>query len=265
VNSQLYLDEMVKLLVDVFGVQYTRYQIRFALKTAGFTLKAIELHAKEQDEKMRAKFREHMKMLYATVEFTVTMGLFVDETHSDLATARRKYGWALKGRPAFKRVYNFQGDGANGCSAICSFSIEGFRTVTTYDVAVDTEVFMTTLQQRILPYMNPYPGPRSVLFLDNARVDRRGLCRIRRFRHLPSSLLLRLQPIEEGFHMGKAKLCRDVVDEDPHLSLQEHLRAELLTCCGSNEACNIFVHCGFPVTDEERDWAEYYGKLLVEL
>jgi transposase len=110
--------------------------------------------------------------------------------------------------------------------------------------------------------MNPYPGPRSVLFLDNARIHNKAQieeacaeCGVFVIFLPPYSY--DYNPIEGGFHMGKAKLCRDVVDEDPHLPLQEHLRAALLTCCGSNEACNIFVHCGFPVTDEERDWAEY--------
>ncbi|KIM50222.1 hypothetical protein SCLCIDRAFT_80849, partial [Scleroderma citrinum Foug A] len=42
-----------------------------------------------------------------------------------------------------------------------------------YDIVegpVDTECFVRFLNEQVMPFTNPYPGPRSVLIMDNCRI-----------------------------------------------------------------------------------------------
>lgn len=61
------------------------------------------------------------------------------------ADARRKYGFALRGLPAFVALYNLRGQ-ADGFSSITSMSLQGIDTVTSYDTAtvgtIDGEKFL---------------------------------------------------------------------------------------------------------------------------
>ena len=262
-DSQLYVTEMISLIENNYnGVRYTRFQIRRALKDERMTLKVVSLEAKERNEQQRAAYQNLIGEMYADGALTSKMAVFVDETHCDIKTARRKYGWALRGQPAFRRVYNLLGHGAKGYSAISSFATDGFRTVTTYDVAIDADRFIATLREEILPDMNAYPGPRSVLFLDNARIHSKPLVEeacneIGAFVIWLPPYSYDFNPIEEGFHMAKSKIRRDhdVDGVNGFALLKEHLEEAILGCCGPVAACNLFEHSGYPVTAEERAWA----------
>jgi len=97
-EPRLYLIEMVGVIAEEFSVAYTRKQIQRALRSRGWTRKKLERHAREQDAMLRAIFRETI------ASYAPETLLFIDETHCDRKTYRRKYGYSRRGTPAWKRL-----------------------------------------------------------------------------------------------------------------------------------------------------------------
>ena len=60
-------------------------------------------------------------------------------------------------------------------SGVAAISIQGIVAVFVYEYVVDEDIFLWTLQHNILPLMNPFPGPRSVLIMDNSYVHKKAL------------------------------------------------------------------------------------------
>ena len=100
-NAQLFLSDMVDLIWSNFGIKHTVYQIRRGLKFRRITHKVLSFHAREQNVDSRLAFRNMMRSPSNGGMYEAQQLLFVDETHSDLKSARRKYGWALRGYPAY--------------------------------------------------------------------------------------------------------------------------------------------------------------------
>ena len=49
-------------------------------------------------------------------------------------------------------------------------SVKGIEMVSVHEEIVDGDTYLRVLKDMILPIMNPYPGPKSVLFNNNAPV-----------------------------------------------------------------------------------------------
>ena len=80
--------------------------------------------------------------------------------------------------------------------------------VSMHEDMVDSETYLTVLENDILPLMNPYPGEKSVLFNDNAPIHNKAaimtLCD--RFKVIPVFLepySYDYNPIELVFHSTK--------------------------------------------------------------
>jgi transposase len=88
VDARLYLYEMVSLLRKQFNITYKKFQIYEALVEAGMTHKTLTMHARNQDNEARTRFRTLM------VDFRADMFVCGDETHLRVKDAQRKYGHA---------------------------------------------------------------------------------------------------------------------------------------------------------------------------
>ena len=62
--------------------------------------------------------------------------------------------------------YNLSGS----CSAIAVLSTRGVEMVSMNNDIIDSETYLTVLEQEIIPLMNPFPSATSVLILDNAKL-----------------------------------------------------------------------------------------------
>ena len=71
---------------------------------------------------------------FIKIAFPADYWMWGDETHVKRADARRKYGYAIRGDPAFVVMYNLRGQ-ADGFSSIATMSIRGIETVTSYNTS----------------------------------------------------------------------------------------------------------------------------------
>ena len=112
---------------------------------------------------MRNLYWQHMRLCYSSKQL-----VFIDETHTTYANLRRKYGYSLKGFPAFVYVFNALHGQGNGVCGISAMSLRGCFSATTTELNFDAAFFMNILEFEVLPKMNAFPAPESVLVMDNA-------------------------------------------------------------------------------------------------
>jgi len=93
--------------------------------------------------------------------------VFIDESAANERTLDRKFGWAPVGYPSqeirpAKRSQRW--------SILPAYTLDGYIT---YDIVhgfYNAELFNDFIQNKVLPLCNAYPGPRSILVMDNARI-----------------------------------------------------------------------------------------------
>jgi len=154
--------------------------------------------------------------------------------------------------------------GSASISGIASISIQGIVTATVYDNIVDGDVFLWTLEHDILPLMNAYPLPRSVLVMDNAPVHKK--LQIQALAALRGIIVVFLppysydfNPIELAFKDAKAWMQGEYGlegDEEGEVMLAEMLLKGIRNSCTVDTACNYFQHCFIGISVEDRKWAK---------
>lgn len=93
--------------------------------------------------------------------------MFIDESAANERTADRKYGWAPLGvtphiYAPIKRSERW--------SILPVYTMDGFIEYRVVHASYDTEMFNNFIRYKVLPLCNPYPGVRSVLIMDNAKI-----------------------------------------------------------------------------------------------
>ena len=138
--------------------------------------------------------------------------MFVDESGSDDRTRDRKYGWAVLGVRAVVRRWLASKERV---SVLPAYTIDGYIAAKTFLGTCTAEVFEDFIIDQVLPLCNPYPGPRSVIIIDNASVHHGS-------RHIIKATALRqgvwiiflppyspdFNPIEESFSDLKSYIRR---------------------------------------------------------
>jgi hypothetical protein len=93
--------------------------------------------------------------------------IFVDESAANERTAYRKYGQAPIGitpvqQQCFKRSERW--------SILPAYTVDGFIIWEVVHGSFNVELFQEFIENKVLPHCNPYPGPRSVIIMDNAPI-----------------------------------------------------------------------------------------------
>ncbi len=173
--------------------------------------------------------------------------MFVDETAKDSRHACRRYAWAKRGEEALVSLPFVRGERV---SVLASFDINGFFAWSMTFGTYTRKSFHNAFYDNILPYLNPWPLPRSILILDNAKIhmyaEFEGLV------HATGALLFflppyspQLNPIETGFSLLKRWIQRNA-----HLAFQHApegvLQLAMIKCTQKQESGkNIFAHSGY--------------------
>ncbi|KAL8284352.1 hypothetical protein RB597_005053 [Gaeumannomyces tritici] len=188
-KPDLYLDEMRWFLALEHNCYVTESAISKRLKKDGWTKKKLYLRAKQQSEALRDDWIRKLG------DFTAEMIVFCDESGLDRRNGARRTGWAPLGvAPAAESTLT-RGRRFHLLPAI---SVNGLLHRLVYKGHTTTEGFLDWLERGLLPKMNRFPGPDSILVMDNAswhkdpQVD--ALCR--RF----GVMLLYLPPYSPDFN-----------------------------------------------------------------
>ena len=79
----------------------------------------------------------------------------------------RKYGWAPIGVTphVYKSIKR-----SERWSILPVYTIDGFFVWDIIQGSYTIDLFNAFVEEKVLPFCNPYPGPRSILIMDNAKI-----------------------------------------------------------------------------------------------
>jgi hypothetical protein len=93
--------------------------------------------------------------------------VFIDESGINSKLGERSYGRAPKGRRIHHKVTTQK---SRNFSLLPALSMDGYLACNLYRGSIDAERFETFIRDDVLPHCTPYPGPRSVIVMDNASI-----------------------------------------------------------------------------------------------
>jgi transposase len=137
--------------------------------------------------------------------------MFLDEATHNQKTSGRTRGWALVERGCVQRRFFVRGQ---RYSILLVLTMD---RIITYDVipgSVTSVRFVKFLRELVIPLTNPYPGPQSVLVLDNCSIHHsKGVQAVVEDKTQCKLIFLPpyspdLNPIEQAFSCIKAYLRR---------------------------------------------------------
>jgi len=93
--------------------------------------------------------------------------MYIDESAFNERTLDRKFGWASIGAPA-RQIESFKR--SKKWSILPLYTYDGFLDWKIIHGSFDADLFVQFLEEHVIPHTTPYPGPRSVLIMDNCRI-----------------------------------------------------------------------------------------------
>ncbi|KAF0707455.1 hypothetical protein AaE_013592, partial [Aphanomyces astaci] len=215
------------------------------------TRKVLERRARESADFELRDYYRRLRPYYSYPDQLV----FVDETSKDGRDSIRKYAWSKRNKKAIVELPFSRGQRV---SALAAFTTSGFLAWDYVDGTFDRAVFHDVMVKKILPYLNPWPLPRSILILDNAKIHMYK--ELQDAVHSRGALLFflppyspQLNPIEVGF-----SLLKRWIDKYP-MAFRFNVRAVLdvafVECTKKNERIgyNLYRHCGYDTSALDQD------------
>ena len=95
--------------------------------------------------------------------------VFVDESAANERSADRKYGWAPLGKTPIQTRLAKR---SQRWSILPAITMHGYLVWDMVQASYTTESFNDFIINQVLPLCSPYPGPRSFIIMDNARIHR---------------------------------------------------------------------------------------------
>jgi transposase len=176
----IYLDELQQELLEKRGVRASIATLSRTLRRLLISRKRVSIWALERNDIMRSAF---MNMIATTVP-DPEMFIFIDEAAKNKRTEGRSMGWAMMGQRCVQRRCFVRGQ---RFSILPALTLDGIITYDIIEGSVTAARFLQFLRELVvsfpsssphlllisthqLPLTNPYPGPRSVIVLDNCSI-----------------------------------------------------------------------------------------------
>ena len=117
----------------------------------------------EQNEQDREDYKRNTLVHYRPKQL-----VFADESHFNRLTLRRPYAWAKRGDRASRYEFQFRG---SKYSILPALSLDGILHLEVVENAVTGAAFRRFVEG-LLPRMNKWPLPNSVLVVDNTSIHK---------------------------------------------------------------------------------------------
>ena len=189
------LDECCDFLREEYQIDVSRSTVCRALKSINITHKRVTRVNARQDEDLLIHFMAYM------APYTVDQIVAVDESAANERTRDRKFGWSPRGQPCRVRL---SGRRTTRWSILPALATDGWVIWDIWQGSYNADRFNLFIE-RLLEHMNPFPGPKSVILLDNATIHHsqrfKDLCAAKgvRYEYLPP-YSPDLNPIKMSFH-----------------------------------------------------------------
>lgn len=207
----LYLDELALCILEDFDEEVTACSISRALKREGWPKKKAKQKARERNPELRDDYF-HIISNYHSYQL-----VFVDESGCDKRIGIRRTGWSPLGISPVQ-ITKFHRD--KRYHILPAYSQDGVLFSQIFQGSTDASLFENFIE-KLLHHCGQYPGPNSVLVMDNASFHHseriKQLCSQARVHlvYLPP-YSPDLNPIEEFFSELKAFIRRHWQSYEEH-------------------------------------------------
>ena len=233
-----YQEEMQDFLLDELDVSVHQSIISRALKKMKISLKNLRREATERNQDLRDFYVVKLS------EFTADQMIFVDESAANEHTAWRKRGWSELGiKPSVSRPVKR----SKRWSILPAYTIDGIIAHHIHHGNITGDRFLMFLEYMLLPQCSAFPGPRSVIIMDNCSTHY-----VREVKELCDSHGVRLlylppyspdyNPIEELFSVIKAWMKKNFVLLDI-MGFEDFIEMAVTVNSTGRDARNHFSHC----------------------
>jgi transposase len=206
------------------------------------TRKVLTKRAREATPQARQNYYDTLKQWYSYPEQLV----FLDETSKDGRDAMRRYARSRVNTPALVKIPFSRG---KRVSAVAAFSTDGFMGFDTTPGTFTRGSFHESFKAIVLPKLQPWPLPRSIVIMDNAKIhcypelfEMIHRCGAKLFFLPPYSP--DLNPIEFAF-----SFLKKYIQKHYYLSFRKYPSETLKVCfrkCTENmNLLETFRHCGY--------------------
>ena len=232
---------MQELLWARSGTSYPISTLCTSLQRNGYTLRRLREIAEKRD------FDEEQNFIECFGRFPADYHIFLDETRKDPRGLNRRNGRGVQGTRTcafvdFNRSTSYSGLGILTLDGMIDCSVTSVK-------GVKAELFLELIYHHLLPHLRPYPGPNSIVIMDNASIHHDP--RVRQMIEAKGSRLVylppyanNLNPIEEAF--SKAKLWlerhRGLAQRYPRWAL-----GTALMSVSHTDAAGYMRHAGYRV------------------
>ncbi len=163
-----YLDELQNTIrvrftsqqVDCTSISTICRLLNFDLK---LTRKVLAKRAKEALPREREIYLNSLKTWYSYAEQLV----FIDETSKDGRDCLRRYARSKRGTAAIVRLPFQRG---KRISVVAGITTDGFLVFDHTDGTFTRQKFHESIVKHVLPHLQVWPLPRSIVILDNAKI-----------------------------------------------------------------------------------------------
>ena len=160
-NPGVTLSEKCSRIEEATHVSVSGPTICRVLYRNTFTRKKIVQVAKQRSTEFRANFMSH------ALQFPRRLFVWVDETGSDSRDQVRKFGYALRGESPVYHRFLVRGTRISAVTAMCTEGVVDYHLTTG---TVNADNFFDFVRGQLIPNIQPFPGDRSVLVMDNCSV-----------------------------------------------------------------------------------------------
>jgi DDE superfamily endonuclease len=93
--------------------------------------------------------------------------VFLDESGINNKLGQRTHGWGPKGQTVQAKVLAGR---AENLSLLPAMTVDGYIACNVYKGGVTADIYEEFVRDYVLPKCTPWPGPRSVIIMDNAKI-----------------------------------------------------------------------------------------------
>jgi hypothetical protein len=144
-------------------VRYSREHVHYTLLSLRWTLEKMQKVAKGRDAQKRAEYCDAIRYYVRDPSWLV----FADRTAMDGRTLRRKLGWGARGQRVHVVEIMHRG---KMVSVLTLFTTAGFVARRWVEGTYNSDLFIQHIKELIGQVLQSYPGPDSILVLDNCHI-----------------------------------------------------------------------------------------------
>ena len=186
-----YQDELADFLLNMYGIKVNQSIILRALIRIKIIRKRLKVVASQRNHELRTKWE------YLLKDFTTSQLVCVNESGNDEKGSERHQGYASQGVRAQVDQFLIRRERT---SVLPAYIIDGYVICRTFQGTCTGEIFKEFIIKQVLPICTPYPGPRSVIIIDNASIHYSQINRLKETARRYSVWIRFLPPYSPDFN-----------------------------------------------------------------